>query len=456
MTKEKARIFVFDDDADSLASVVAALRRDGFDVHPFGDPREGLARLAAEGGDVVLTDLRMPGLTGMDVIRRVAEENPGVPVVVLTAFGTVESAVEAVRAGASDYLMKPVGIPQLRAAVFKAVKERAMRQEIAHLREEVDRKYGIEGIVGASRAMEELFRKIRLVAPTRMNVLVQGESGTGKELVARAVHALSPRRSRRFIPLNCAALAESLLESELFGHEKGAFTGAVAARQGMVEVADGGTLFLDEIGEMSPSLQAKLLRAIEEKEVIRVGGSQVIKVDVRIIAATNRDLAARVAEKAFREDLFYRLNVFSIVVPPLRERRDDIPKLADHFLKEVSQENKAPQKRLSPEALKNLLAYRWPGNVRELRNAMETASLVAASDTIGPGDLPPGIAGETIPPSPAGPIPLPASRTLEEIERDAIRAALAETGGNKTQAAKILGIGLRTLHRKVKEYAIVP
>ncbi len=456
MTKEKAKVFVFDDDADSLASVAAALRRDGFDVHPFGDPREGLSRLAAEGGDVVLTDLRMPGLTGMDVIRRVAGENPGVPVVVLTAYGTVESAVEAVRAGASDYLMKPVAIPQLRAAVFKAVKERAMRREIAQLREEVDRKYGIEGIVGASRAMEELFRKIRLVAPTRMNVLVQGESGTGKELVARAIHALSPRRGRRFIPLNCAAIAESLLESELFGHEKGAFTGAVATRQGMMEVAEGGTLFLDEIGEMSPALQAKLLRAIEEKEIIRVGGSQVIKVDVRIIAATNRDLAARVAEKAFREDLFYRLNVFNIAVPPLRERREDIPKLADHFLKEVSRENRAPQKRLSPEALKVLLACRWPGNVRELRNAMETAALVATSDTIGPGDLPPGIAGEAIPPSSSGPIPLPPSRTLEEIERDAIRAALAQTGGNKTQAAKVLGIGLRTLHRKLKEYAIVP
>ena len=450
MTKEKAKIFVFDDDADSLASVVAALRRDGFDVHPFGDPREGLARLAAEGGDVVLTDLRMPGLTGMDVIRRVAEENPGVPVVVLTAFGTVESAVEALRAGASDYLMKPVGIPQLRAAVFKAVKERAMRKEIAHLREEVDRKYGIEGIVGASRAMEELFRKIRLVAPTRMNVLIQGESGTGKELVARAIHSVSPRRGRRFIPLNCAALAESLLESELFGHEKGAFTGAVATRQGMMEVADGGTLFLDEIGEMSPALQAKLLRAIEEKELIRVGGSQVIKVDVRIIAATNRDLAARVAEKAFREDLFYRLNVFNIVVPPLRERRDDIPKLADHFLKEVSRENKAPQKRLSPEALAVLLGCRWPGNVRELRNAMETAALVAASDTIGPGDLPPGIARETIPPTAPAPIPLPPSRTLEEIERDAIRLALAQTGGNKKEAARLLGIGIATLHRKVK------
>ncbi len=454
MTKEKAKIFVFDDDADSLASVAAALRRDGFDVHPFGDPQEGLARLAAEGGDVVLTDLRMPGLSGMDVIRRVAGENPGVPVVVLTAFGTVESAVEALRAGASDYLMKPVGIPQLRAAVFKAVKEREMRKEIAQLREEVDRKYGIEGIVGSSRAMEEIFRKIRLVAPTRMNVLVQGESGTGKELVARAIHALSPRRGRRFIPLNCAALAENLLESELFGHEKGAFTGAVATRQGMMEVADGGTLFLDEIGEMSPALQAKLLRALEEKEVIRVGGSVVIKVDVRIIAATNRDLAARIAEKAFREDLFYRLNVFNIVVPPLRERREDIPKLADHFLKEVSRENGVPLKRLSPEALKVLLASRWPGNVRELRNAMETASLVAASDTIGPEDLPPGVAAETIPPSSSGPIPLPPPRTLEEIERDAIRAALAATGGNKTQAAKVLGIGLKTLHRKVKEYAI--
>jgi DNA-binding NtrC family response regulator len=452
--KAKSRVIVIDDDPDSLVSVAAALRRDGYDVHPFTDPREGLSYLSSDGADVVVTDLKMPGLSGMEVIGRVVAEHPGVSVVVLTAFGTVYNAVEAMRAGASDFLEKPVGIPQLRAAVFKAVKDRERNREIEQLREEMGQRYGPEGIIAFSRTMEEVIRKIRLVAPTRMNVLIQGESGTGKELVARAIHALSPRRSKPFLPLNCAAIPESLLESELFGYEKGAFTGAVATRQGKLEAAEGGTLFLDEVGDMALSLQAKLLRAIEQKEISRVGGPQVIRVDVRILAATNRDLKERVAEKAFREDLFYRLNVFSIVVPPLRDRREDIPRLADYFLQETGRENKAAQKRLSPEALKVLLAYRWPGNVRELRNAMEVAALVAKREEIEPEDLPPEIPGGAIPPSAVGPIPLPAPRTLDEVERDAIRAALKETKGNKKEAAKVLGIGIATLHRKVKEYGI--
>jgi two-component system NtrC family response regulator len=452
--KAKPRVIVIDDDPDSLGSVAAALRRDGYAVHPFTDPREGLSYLSSDGADVVLTDLKMPGLSGMEVIGRVVAEHPGVSVVVLTAFGTVYNAVEAMRAGASDFLEKPVGIPQLRAAVFKAVKDREKNREIEQLREEMGQRYGPEGIIAFSRTMEEVIRKIRLVAPTRMNVLIQGESGTGKELVARAIHALSPRRSKPFLPLNCAAIPESLLESELFGHEKGAFTGAVATRQGKLEAAEGGTLFLDEVGDMALSLQAKLLRAIEQKEVSRVGGSQVIRVDVRILAATNRDLKERVSEKAFREDLFYRLNVFSIVVPPLRDRREDIPRLADHFLQETGLENKAARKRLSPETLKVLLAYRWPGNVRELRNAMEVAALVAKREEIEPEDLPPEIPGGAIPPSAVSPIPLPAPRTLDEVERDAIRAALKETKGNKKEAAKVLGIGIATLHRKVKEYGI--
>jgi DNA-binding NtrC family response regulator len=377
-----------------------------------------------------------------------------VSVVVLTAFGTVYNAVEAMRAGASDFLEKPVGIPQLRAAVFKAVKDRDKNREIEQLREEMGQRYGPEGIIAYSRAMEEVLRKIRLVAPTRMNVLIQGESGTGKELVARAVHGLSPRRNKPFLPLNCAAIPETLLESELFGHEKGAFTGAVATRPGKMEAAEGGTLFLDEVGDMALSLQSKLLRAIERKEVTRVGGSQEIRVDVRILAATNQDLKERVAQKSFREDLFYRLNVFGIFVPPLRDRRDDIARLADQFLQEVGRESKAPPKRLSSETLKALLAYRWPGNVRELRNAMEVGSLVAAGEVVEPENLPPGIVEGGIPPSAAGPIPLPAPRTLDEIERDAIRAALRETKGNKKEAARILGIGIATLHRKVKGYGI--
>ena len=452
--KAKPRVIVMDDDPDSLGSVAAALRRDGYEVHPFADPREGLSYLSSDGADVVVTDLKMPGISGLEVIGRVVGEHPGVSVVVLTAFGTVYNAVEAMRAGASDFLEKPVGIPQLRAAVFKAVKDRERNREIEQLREEMGQRYGPEGIIAFSRAMEEIIRKIRLVAPTRMNVLIQGESGTGKELVARAIHTLSPRRVKAFLPLNCAAIPESLLESELFGHEKGAFTGAVAARQGRMEAAEGGTLFLDEVGDMALSLQAKLLRAIEQKEISRVGGSQVIRVDVRILAATNRDLKERVAEKAFREDLFYRLNVFTIVVPPLRDRREDIARLADQFLQEAARENKAAPKRLSPDALKTLLAYRWPGNVRELRNAMEVAALVSKGEEIGPADLPPEIPGGAIPPSGDGPIPLPPPRTLDEVERDAIRAALKETKGNKKEAAKILGIGIATLHRKVKEYRI--
>jgi two-component system NtrC family response regulator len=459
--KEKAKVLIFDDDTDSLSSIATALRRDGFEVHPFSDPKEGLAYLASEGGDVVLTDLKMPGITGMDVVHRVVQDNPAVPVVVVTAFGTVESAVEAIRAGASDYLMKPVGIPQLRAAVFKAAKERSKNVELAkkdsqirRLREEKKRIHGVGRIIGDSRMLEEMIRKIHVVAQTRMNVLIQGESGTGKELVARAIHDESPRWDMAFLPINCAAIPESLLESELFGHEKGAFTGAVAARQGMMEIADGGTLFLDEVGEMSLALQAKLLRAIEQKEVIRVGGSEVIRVDVRIIAATNQDLKAKVAGKSFREDLFYRLNVFPITVPPLRDRREDIPKIAIHFLKEIARENDVPPKKLSAGARIALLAYLWPGNVRELRNALETASLVARGEAIEGEDLPPEILENILPPSPSGPIPLPSSRTLEEIEREAILAALVKTDGNKTQAAKMLGIGLRTLHRKVKEYGI--
>jgi two-component system NtrC family response regulator len=459
--KEKAKVLVFDDDTDSLSSIATALQRDGFEVHPFSDPKEGLAYLASEGGDVVLTDLKMPGITGMDVVHRVVQDNPAVPVVVVTAFGTVESAVEAIRAGASDYLMKPVGMPQLRAAVFKAAKERSKNVELAkkdsqirRLREEKKRKHGVGRIIGDSRTMEEMIRKIHVVAQTRMNVLILGESGTGKELVARAIHDESPRWDKAFLPINCAAIPESLLESELFGHEKGAFTGAVAARQGMMEIAEGGTLFLDEVGEMSLALQAKLLRAIEQKEVIRVGGSEVIRVDVRIIAATNQDLKAKVAGKSFREDLFYRLNVFPITVPPLRDRREDIPKIAIHFLKEIARENDVPPKKLSAGARIALLAYLWPGNVRELRNALETASLVARGEVIEGEDLPPEILENVLPPSPSGPIPLPSSRTLEEIEREAILAALVKTDGNKTQAAKMLGIGLRTLHRKVKEYGI--
>lgn len=462
MTNGKTRVLVIDDDADSLEAVVAALRRDGFDALPSADPREGMARLAREGADVVVTDLKMPGMTGLDVVRHIAKEAPGVAVVVMTAFGSVESAVEAMRAGASDFIEKPVSIPRLRAAVFKAARERERTREmerkdaeIASLRDQTDVHAGLTAIVGESRAMREVVRRIVLVAPTRMNVLILGESGAGKELVARALHDMSPRKGRPFLPLNCAAIPETLLESELFGHEKGAFTGAVASRAGKIESAEGGTLFLDEIGDVAPSIQVKLLRAIEQKEVTRVGGSAVVTVDVRILAATNRDLAEQVAAKVFREDLYYRLNVFTITVPPLRDRREDIPRLCDRFLEVVAKENGTPRKSISPEAMKVLLSHRWPGNVRELRNALEAASLVAPKESIAADDLPPGVGPEAIPPTSSVPIPLGPPRTMEEMEKAAIVDALARTGGNKTEAAKLLGIGLRTLHRKVKDYSVV-
>ena len=346
----------------------------------------------------MVTDLRMPGLTGMDVLRHVTKSNPGVPVVVLTAYGTVEGAVDAVRSGASDFLMKPVEIPRLRAAVFKAVKERG----------DAPGDRAVEGRGGARARSGGDHR----VVPSHGRGAPQdpagrpdpderayhgGKRGRGKELVARAIHALSPRTGRPFLPLNCAAIPEALLESELFGHEKGAFTGAVAARPGKLESAEGGTLFLDEVGDVSLAIQAKLLRAIEQKEVVRVGSSQVLQVDVRILAATNQDLKTLVEKKGFREDLYYRLNVFGILVPPLRERREDIPKLSGHFLELLARESSASPKKLAPAALKALLAYRWPGNVRQLRNALETAILVSGGDVIELADLPGrGDAGDRI------------------------------------------------------------
>jgi DNA-binding NtrC family response regulator len=344
--KAKSRVIVIDDDPDSLVSVAAALRRDGYDVHPFTDPREGLSYLSSDGADVVVTDLKMPGLSGMEVIGRVVAEHPGVSVVVLTAFGTVYNAVEAMRAGASDFLEKPVGIPQLRAAVFKAVKDRERNREIEQLREEMGQRYGPEGIIAFSRTMEEVIRKIRLVAPTRMTRPHPGGKRDGKGARGPGHPRLEPPEQQAFLLLNCAAIPESLLESELFD-TKGLYRRRRHRRK--LEAAEGGTLFLDEVGDMALSLQAKLLRAIEQKEISRVGGPQVIRVDVRILAATNRDLKERVAEKAFREDLFYRLNVFSILVPPLRDRREDIP-AADHFLRNRPENSgrRPPQPQGSP------------------------------------------------------------------------------------------------------------
>jgi two-component system response regulator HydG len=430
-------------------------------VHPFTDPREGLSYLSSDGADVVLTDLKMPGLSGMEVIGRVAAEHPGVSVVVLTAFGTVYNAVEAMRAGASDFLEKPVGIPQLRAAVFKAVKDRERNREIEQLREEMGQRYGPEGIIAFSRTMEEVIRKIRLVAPTRMNVLIQGESGTGKELVARAIHALSPRRSKPFLPLNCAAIPETLLESELFGYEKGAFTGAVATRQGKLEAAEGGTLFLDEVGDMALSLQAKLLRVIENRKVMRVGGLKPKPIDVRFVSATNRELETDVMRGTFRQDLYFRINGVTLSIPPLRERIDEIPGLAQAFVTEAAEPLGQKPPELSTEAFELLAGYSWPGNIRELRNVMERAVLLCLDDVIRAEHLPVEKMRATFatPVRESAPAirpgkPPAGERETDEAKRQRILEALMACGGNNTEAAKILGVSRRTLGKWLEAYNI--
>ena len=448
------RVLIVEDDPATRVGLAELVRAWGFQTEEAANGEEAMDKITSFRPAIIVSDLVMPRMGGLELLRVLKDQLSDLTIILLTAQGTVESAVEAIKEGAYDYLTKPVDPARLRVLLQKAVERQETLREVQHLRRQLREQGSFGRFVGNSPSIRAVYRLIEQAAPTSASVLIWGESGTGKELAAQTIHELSPRSSFPFVAINCAAIPETLLESEIFGHEKGAFTGATASRPGKFENAEGGTLFLDEVGDVSPSIQSKLLRAIEQKEVMRVGGSQVIHADVRIIAATNQDLKGRVEAKAFREDLYYRLNVFNIVVPPLRERREDIPKLCDHFLALIGKENGVPPKRLSPAALKSLLACRWPGNARQLRNALETATLVSQGDTIEPGDLPPEVTQAVLPPTAAEPIPLPASRTLGEMEREAIRAALAETGGNKTQAAKLLGIGLRTLHRKVKEYGI--
>ncbi len=454
------KVFVVDDDLDNLKSMERVLSALGLVPRAFSSPSEALAALAEDLPDLVITDMKMPEMDGMEVIRRVREIDSSIPVIVLTAFGSIGGAVEAVKEGAADYIQKPVDIEGLKGVLIKAVRTRGMMEELERLKGMVSTAGG--EMIYRSRAMERVMGLVRTVAPTKANVLILGESGTGKELVARAIHEVSPRRDKPFIPINCAALTESILESELFGHEKGAFTGAVSTVKGKFELAHGGTLFLDEIGDMPLSIQAKILRAIEQKEIIRVGGERIIKIDVRIIAATNADLKKKVDEKVFREDLYYRLSVFTIRVPPLRERKEDVSILTLHFVRRVAEENGLPVPAVSPEVMEIFEAYDWPGNVRELRNAVETMVLLSQGREIVREHVPREII-EGISAAREGAIPMPGRvepagtgkvLPLWELERRAIVQALEATGNNKTKAAKLLGIGVRTLYRKLKEYGI--
>ena len=458
---ERPQVLIIDDETGSRESMALAIEKTGLRVRTFDDARRALDFLEANPGpNLALCDLRMPGMDGIEFLQQVRGRGYDLGVVLITAFGSIESAVEAMRVGADDYLTKPVDLYELRKRVTTLLDNRRLKEEVTTLRQMLDKRYGFEAIVGRSAPMERLFEQMQLVAPTRSTVLITGESGTGKELVAHALHRASPRKDERFLAINCGAIPSDILESELFGHERGAFTGAVARKIGKFELAHKGTLFLDEIGELYPELQVKLLRVLEERQVMRVGGGELIDVDVRLVAATNRDLEKEVTEGRFREDLYYRLKVVTLRIPPLRERRADVPLLVEHYMKQLCAEHGKEEKTVAQEAMDVLAGFDWPGNVRQLKNAIETIVIFHQGRVVGVDDLPAELrndgSGDGAPGSVRREQPVQIAdgtpRTMDAIERQAILETLSRTGGHRAQAAHLLGIGLRTLQRKLKEY----
>jgi len=448
------RVLIADDDVSHAEALADGLEMDGYRCRNVHSGREALARLSEESFDAVLTDLVMPDLSGIEVLQEARRLQPDAVVLLVTGHESVKTAVDALRHGAADYLTKPVDLGELRARLARAVEGGRLRRDHLELQRQIDKRFGFEGILGNSPRMRRVFEILGQVSGTNATVLVTGESGTGKELVARAIHQNSPRAQEHFVAVNCAALSEDLIESELFGHVKGAFTGAVAAKEGRIVYADGGTLFLDEVGDMAPATQAKLLRVLETREVQPVGGNQLQKVDIRLIAATNRDLKERVREGAFREDLFYRLQVVTVEMPPLRERKGDIPLLIDHFVSELSAHHGRAVRGIAPEARTALNRYDWPGNVRELRNTIESMVLLARGGILTLEDVPDPIrASEAGAGSHGGPHDF-VGRSLAEVERDLVRENLKAFGGNREKTARVLGIGERTLYRKIKEYGL--
>jgi two-component system response regulator AtoC len=450
MTTKRPVILIVDDERNTRDGLQRALQ-DRYDVVLAEDSQKALETLESTPVDVLLTDLKMPGMDGIGLLRRAMSlTNPPV-CIMMTAYGSIENAVQAMQAGAHHYVTKPVNLDELELVIQRALNSRRIEAENVNLRAQIDNKFGLENIIGESPAMRQVFETVQQVAPTRTTVLITGETGTGKELIAKAVHNLSPRKNGPFIAVHAAALPSTLLESELFGHEKGAFTGAVERRIGRFELADGGTMFLDEVGELEPLMQVKLLRVLEERAFERVGGAKTLQVDVRLVAATNRDLKKLVNEGKFRDDLFYRLSVVAVNLPPLRERRDDIPLLVKTFLDEFNRENGKQVCELTPETLNLLLAYDWPGNVRELRNVIEQMVVLARADRLTVRDVPPPVRdGADLTKISV----VRAGMTVEEAERQLIAQALKETDGNRTKAAQKIGISRRTLHRKLKEYGL--
>jgi len=448
----KARIVVIDDEVNAATALETLLKEDGYEVACANDAKAGLGLIEQIDADVVLTDLRMPGMDGLELLKHIKQARPQTMVILMTAFGTVKNAVRAMKTGAEDYLAKPLDLEELEVVVERAIEKKHLLEETRILRERVAEKYRFENILGESPDMLHAFKAIRQVASSSASVLLLGESGTGKELFAQALHQASPRRNRPFIKVACAALPETLLESELFGHEKGSFTGAIATRPGRFEAADGGTLFLDEIGDISLTVQVKLLRFLEEREFERVGGNKTFKVDVRIVSATHRDLTKKIADGSFREDLYYRLNVVEIRIPALRERPADLPVLAQHFLKKYALQNAKDVRSFSDEAMSLLLRHPWPGNVRQLENAIERAVVLTEQPVLNVSHFP-TLRGALEPaehPAPSG-ITIPGS-SLALIEREAILRTVESVGGSTSRAAKILGISPRKIQYKLKDY----
>jgi DNA-binding NtrC family response regulator len=449
------RILIIDDEHAIRESLDTLLTLEGFAVDAAGDGAAGLDLLARNEYDLLLLDLALPGQTGIELLPRILEVQPGLPVIMITAFGTVGNVVDAIRAGAENFVQKPWDNEKLLADIRAAVGRHRAEEEVVQLKRTLKQRYNFENIVGKSEPMLRLFDLVAQVAPSRSTVLIQGESGTGKELIAKAIHANSPRRDRPFVPVNTGAVPSELLESTLFGHVKGAFTSAVSAKKGLFEVANGGTLFLDEIGTMGIDMQAKILRVLQDRRFMHLGGTQEIQVDVRIIAATNVNLQDAVREGRFREDLFYRLNVISLELPPLRSRREDIPLLAAHFLKFYAEENSTEHRSLSPEAMRIIMDYDWPGNVRELENAMERGVVLSTSRIIGPELLPTQLTGSTYSASLLDHQPNASLFDLmEEIERRIISDRLERCHWNQTEAAEYFKIPLSTLNQKIKRLNI--
>ena len=448
------RVLIIDDDEAHAEALSDGLETENCACRIAHSGREGLELMSESTFDAILTDLVMHDVGGLQVIQEASRLQPEAVVLLITGHASVETAVDAMRLGAADYLTKPVRISELRTRLQRALETGRLRRANRELRRQLDKRFGFEGIIGHSSPMQRVFDILQQVSASHATVLVLGESGTGKELVAQAIHTNSPRKDKPFVAVNCAALSQGLIESELFGHVRGAFTGAFSAKDGMLVYADGGTLFLDEVGDMPLETQAKLLRVLETREVQPVGGNVTRKVDVRLVAATNRELRALVGEGKFREDLLFRLQVVTIQLPPLRERPGDVPLLIDHFLSSLAKEHARAVRGITPEARALLVRYQWPGNVRELRNALETMVLLTRHDVLDVDDVPEHIQHATGQPGKASGHYELAGRKLAEVERDLIESTLALTEGNRHKAAKLMGIGERTLYRKLHEYGL--